>query len=773
VLASALHDDWVLRIEGLGFERQRLVDEVIGRVDRMRAIPVWRSEVIGADAVIALADKQSTWRPAEIVREVAALIPTNLAVAAVEVVAQIDGLAARIETAWCVDLSAPIQAGVRLRRDGRPVTEAVSQRALTTATILAEEARILEWAEHTQRGEGVDEPAALKYATVELSVGQAECAAAVAGTKELVVVVGPAGTGKTTALAPAVSYLNDMQVPVFAVAPSAVAAQVLAAETGVRADTIDKFLYEHRRGDGPRPEFQLPVGGVLLVDEAGMASTGQLAEIAALAQDQRWRVRLVGDPLQFSAVGRGGMFAMLTHASGEVIELDRVHRFDQPWERDASLRLRREDPDIAKVYAAHDRIRGGTPEEMTAAIIDAWWHARGAGGEVAMMAASNETVVLLSDFAQARRLAAGELDVTMAQRFDGSRWLCVGDEVVTRRNQRDLTTDQGIMVKNRDRFTITGFTADGVTVSGRSGTVTLPSDYAWAHFELGYAQTGHGSQGRTVDTALLLIDGPVDVRDVYVPMTRGRDSNTAFVACADGQDPVEVFAEAIGRDWIDRPALVRHQELNAAIESLEPRLLSPLRVVVLFDREETLAGKISDLEYTLRSVPRRLEVAEEKRAGVGERRDETVKRIDSWETELARLERFGHRHHNRHQIVVAHRQIDGDRQLLAGYDDQIVGLDATIVQCRHDAAQLNEPRAALRAYGIEYSSVRCQLGDDIQRRAIDARDDPTMTETIGPRPHDGRAGARWDPALGSPPDTTLHSDGLPTTNGWNVSINAV
>jgi flagellar biosynthesis GTPase FlhF len=229
VRASTLHDEWVLRVEGLGVEPQRLVDAVMDRVERTQALTVSRSEMIATDAVIALADKQSTWRPAEIVREVAALTPTNLAISAVEVVTQIDDLAARIESARCVDLSAPVRAGVRLRRDGHPVTEASSHRALTTATILAEETEILEWAERAQRGDGVDEPAVLEYATVELSVGQAQCAAAVAGTKELVLVVGPAGTGKTTALAPAVAYLNEMQVPVFAVAPSAVAAWVRAA----------------------------------------------------------------------------------------------------------------------------------------------------------------------------------------------------------------------------------------------------------------------------------------------------------------------------------------------------------------------------------------------------------------------------------------------------------------------------------------------------------------------------------------------------------------
>ena len=102
-------------------------------------------------------------------------------------------------------------------------------------------------------------------------------------------------------------------------------------ETGVRADTIDKLLAEHRTGR-PHPTFDLPPGATVIVDEAGMLATPKLAELAHLAEQKRWRVALVGDPMQFSAVGRGGMFGMLVDTHG-AIELDRVHRFTNDWER--------------------------------------------------------------------------------------------------------------------------------------------------------------------------------------------------------------------------------------------------------------------------------------------------------------------------------------------------------------------------------------------------------------------------------------------------------
>lgn len=139
----------------------------------------------------------------------------------------------------------------------------------------------------------------------------------------------------------------------------------------------------------------------------------------------------------------------------------------------------------------------------------------------------------------------------------------MGDEVVTRRNNRCLHTDKGLMVKNRDHWTITAIHPDrSVTLIGRTGKVRLPVDYVAGNVELGYAQTSHASQGRTVDTALLLIDTPTDSRGVYTPMTRGRETNRAYVAVEDNQTALDVLTQAVTRDWIDQPAIARRAQLD-------------------------------------------------------------------------------------------------------------------------------------------------------------------------------------------------------------------
>ena len=160
--------------------------------------------------------------------------------------------------------------------------------------------------------------------TAGLDRAQKAAAAAVAGDQPLVVVVGPAGTGKTTALRPALATLAGEGRAVFAVAPTATTAAVLS---------------------------------------------------------------------------RGGMFEWLVE-HGPAVELDRVHWFVQPWERDASLDLRRGRSDVLNVYEWHGRLHRGEPGEVDSDVVDRWWELRGQGQSVAVLAANNDTVHRLNQLAQ-------------------------------------------------------------------------------------------------------------------------------------------------------------------------------------------------------------------------------------------------------------------------------------------------------------------------------------------------------------------------------------
>src|SRR5690606_24744618 len=355
-----------------------------------------------------------------------------------------------------------------------------------------------------------------------LDPGQVQVARTVAGYGQLDLVVGPAGAGKTTALAAAATRLREDRRPVFGVAPTAAAAEVLGVEVGMAADTLDKLLTEHSLDRPPRPLYDMPRGATVILDEAGTASTPTLARFAQLADEKQWRVVLVGDPRQFSAVGRGGMFAHLVEQHG-AIELEQIHRFRNEWERRASVQLRNGNPAALRDYDLRGRLHGGTANEMETQVIDAWTAARSRGESVALMANSNETVRRLNQLVQQTRFIDGEISLQAGMLRLGEDFICVGDEVVTRRNDRTLHTDQGRMVKNRDHWTVEAIHPDkSVTLTGNTGTIRIPADYAAIHVELGYAQTSHATP--------------------------------AYVTTEGNRSALDVLTQAVGREWIDRPA---------------------------------------------------------------------------------------------------------------------------------------------------------------------------------------------------------------------------
>ena len=586
--AEILHAGWAEQTRRFGLDPDRVIGDAVDRVDARRGLDGEEASDVLHRAMDSIVERQSSWRPTELHREVAAAVPTDLAIGAEPLVEWLEQSAGHLGASHCVDLSRPIPAEAMLRRDGRPVSESAIDRALTTNGVLDQEAGLIEWADR-RLGINEHDHDGLAVETKHLTDPQRMAASAVAGGAELVLVVGPAGTGKTTALTPAVDQLRLDGRAVFGVAPSAAAAEVLAIETGVEADTVDKLLIEHNLARRPDHRFDLPAGATVIVDEAGMIPTAKLAELAALADQRSWRVVLVGDPMQFSAVGRGGMFGLTVDTFG-AIELGSVHRFTHAWERDASLRLRRGDVDVLDIYDSHERVRGGQSTQMERKAIHEWWRQRQAGAEVLLMAPTNETVAVLNERAQLIRIHAGEIDPDSRHAECAGGRVFVGDEIATRHNDRRLRTDRGDMVRNRATWTVDRIGSDGsVVATGRNGSVRLPAAYVAEHVELAYATTGMGAQGRTVDVGILYLDHPTDVRNIYVPLTRGRSSNLAFVATTGEDTAVDVLSRCLTTDWIDQPAHTRRAELTGTIMR-PPSALTGEQLRDLFGERYDLRG---------------------------------------------------------------------------------------------------------------------------------------------------------------------------------------
>ena len=163
------------------------------------------------------------------------------------------------------------------------------------------------------------------------------------------------------------------------------------------------------------------------------------------------------------------------------------------------------------------------------------WRADCAAGRASILVTeSARDVRALNERARAERLLLdGAVDQHEVDLVDGCR-ASVGDIVITRQNDRRIRTMRGGWVKNGDRWRVTDIRRDGAVVVKRlgagGGRTVLPAEYVAEHLDLGYAVTAHRAQGITVDTAHVVVTSSTTRENLYVSMTRGRDSNIAYVA---------------------------------------------------------------------------------------------------------------------------------------------------------------------------------------------------------------------------------------------------
>jgi len=363
-----------------------------------------------------------------------------------------------------------------------------------------------------------------------LADDQAAALAAVATSGRAVdVLVGPAGAGKTTAMRALRTAWEREQGrgSVVGLAPSAVAAQVLADDLGIRTENTAKWWQDHQNAVASFRKGQL-----VIVDEASLAGTLSLDRITEHAAEVGAKVLLVGDWAQLQSVTAGGAFSLLVHDRADAPELVDVHRFVNEWEKTATLDLRHGHPEAIDTYAEHDRVTGGDTEAMIDAAYTAWRTDTLAGVATVLIADSNESVHALNQRARADLILDGTVDALREAQLQGDARVGVGDTIITRKNDRRLRTPRG-WVRNGDRWMVTDIRGDGSVTARRAdsrGTVTLPADYVSDHVDLGYAVTAHRAQGITTDTSHVLVDPSTTRENLYVAMTRGRHANLVYVA---------------------------------------------------------------------------------------------------------------------------------------------------------------------------------------------------------------------------------------------------
>lgn len=372
----------------------------------------------------------------------------------------------------------------------------------------------------------------------ELVEGQYTAVNAVCGSGRAVdVIVGIAGSGKTTALNAASSALEHAGYRVIGTATSGQAARTLGDAAGIEAHTMRSLLWHLDHGT-----ITLDRTSVVILDEAGMTADVDMARLVLAVEAARARLVIVGDDRQLSAVGPAGALHAVLAAHPEIVTtLTENVRQRDPSERDALLELRAGDLDRALgFYAANDRITVGPARtQVLARIVEDWVADTEAGHDTFMLAWRRQSVADLNRIARAIARQRGWLTGPDMTTYTG-RSYAVGDTVVT------LAPNHRGQLVTSERATVTAVHPDALTVETDAGrSVTLLGDELNAdRLDHGYALTVHREQGATSDRTHYLAEG--GGRELgYVALSRARD-HTRVHAVADDLDHA---LDDIRTDW--------------------------------------------------------------------------------------------------------------------------------------------------------------------------------------------------------------------------------
>jgi conjugative relaxase-like TrwC/TraI family protein len=499
-------------------------------------VPLAAVEAIGADVVAAVSVKRAVWSHWNLMAE-ASKQTMDLRFATTEDREAVVAMVVDAAKLRSVELTPPelaVSPARFQREDSTSVFRPRHGAKYSSTTVIEAEARLLDRAD--ARSAPTVRPnvfaRVIGRAAGSLSHQQRQALESITTSgRQVDLLVGPAGAGKTTAMRALRSawIVEHGQGSIVGLAPSAAAAQALADDLGITCDNTAKWLHEYDHG-----RTELHSGQLVIVDEATLAGTRSLDRITGIAASSGAKVLLVGDPRQLQSVDAGGAFALLVDRRPDSPELTEIHRFSQEWEKDASLALSRGDVEVISTYARQHRIREGLTDQMLLAAYEAWRADTIAGLASVLVTESSHAVRALNERARADRLLLdGAVDSREVYLADGSR-ASVGDVVITRRNDRTLRTTSGGWVKNGDRWRVTDIRHDGTVVVSRldprrDGRTVLPGEYVGQHLDLGYAVTAHRAQGITVDTSHTVVTPSTTRENLYVSMSRGRESNIAYV----------------------------------------------------------------------------------------------------------------------------------------------------------------------------------------------------------------------------------------------------
>jgi len=560
-------------------------------------------DAVAIEAVAALSGQKSAWSLADLT-------------AAVEVAVVRSGVVA--ESAAVAELVEDVEARALERctsvLDAARHTPTVMSRYLTSDAVIAADAALnLGFAGLAGGGGERDRDGGALAELRGLGAGQIEAVEALTGSRRLEVVIGPAGSGKTKMLATSRERLAEQGRDLVVVAPTRKGAMVAAAEVGAEGSSLSALLYRHGfrwdeagrwsrlSADAPNPAAGRPSqptglssASVVVVDEAALMTVDQANALIDVAAESGAALRLVGDPRQLGAVGRGGVMEAASRWAQSTVILDEVHRFVRTGIDEAGMPVTETDRDygalslalregtepdavVERLFARDMVVLHASEAEAVAAMAADVAPDLERPGAVAVTVATNAEAEAVNVAVRELRVAAGTVnDTVVTFGMEGVR-IGPGDHIVTRRNDTERN------VSNRQSWVVQEVLVDGSMVAAEGARrVYLDPSYVTEAVQLGYASTDYGNEGVTTGRSVTSVGPATSAGGLYVGATRGRYDNTLHLVAEDREDARAQLVAALGRDRADRGLDVARAraeaEASRTVRPLEQDPSAPLEI---------------------------------------------------------------------------------------------------------------------------------------------------------------------------------------------------
>jgi conjugative relaxase-like TrwC/TraI family protein len=392
----------------------------------------------------------------------------------------------------------------------------------------------------------------------KLSKEQRAAAGQILGTDRVSVLQAPAGAGKTTTSKAVLGAAEDAGYTTVLVAPSHKAAKVLAEDSGRPADSIQSLLAS------PTKLKEINSKSLILVDEAGMVSLDDMSKLAKLVDATGCRVILQGDSNQLESPAGGSPLHLITEIVPPA-RIETIRRQSADWQKAATTemsKLRSDKGMQAYLDRGHVDFVDGA-EATIAAGIDKYLEYRDTGGSALALAYTRSEVAALNTGIREKLATRGELGEIIGveqarQKFSGGEDKIVeleiraGDRLRVGERTDEAGTKTGDIITILGRYDENRYLVSLDKDAGKRNRIVSWNDLAkdnWAadlsedaveakrkpparkkaakiaapRAEYYYASTIHGSQGDTVDRAVLVDSaGIISGREAYVGGSRHR-----------------------------------------------------------------------------------------------------------------------------------------------------------------------------------------------------------------------------------------------------------